>query len=163
MDRPQLMAIVIAILVLPLVLMYTGLRARKRRQKDVAAPLAAPADLGAPLGTFDGKSVATTVAGKPLERIAVHGLGFRSDASLTLTGTGLLVQRPGSDDVWIPRADVLDRRTATWTLDRVVEHDGLELVEWSLGGTAVESYFRLRAPEAFEKAFQQLLPKQATA
>jgi hypothetical protein len=155
------MAIVIAILVLLLILMYTGWRARKRRQKDVAAPLAAPADLGAPLGTFDGKYVATTAAGKPLERIAVHGLGFRSDASLTLTDTGVLVQRPGSDDVWIPRDDVVARRTATWTIDRVVEHDGLELVEWNLGGTPVDSYFRLAEPLEFERAFEPLLPKAA--
>lgn len=163
MDRPQLMAMVIAILVLLLVLMYTGWRARKRRQKDVVPPLAPPADLGSPLGTFDGKYVATTASGKPLERIAVHGLGFRSDASVTLTSAGALVQRPGSDDVWIPRADIVDRRTATWTIDRVVEHDGLELVEWKLGATAVDSYFRFAEPLEFELAFEQLVPKQAAA
>jgi len=163
MDRPQLMAIVVIFLVLLLVLMYLGWRARRRRQSSVAAPLAAPDDLGAAIGTFDGKYVATTVAGNPLERIAVHGLGFRSSASLTVTDTGLLVQRPGSDDVWIPRADVLDRRSATWTIDRVVEHDGLDLVEWNLGGTRVESYFRMLDPGSFESAFEQLVPKRAAA
>ncbi len=162
MDRPELMAIVIAILALLLLLMYTGWRARQRRQRSVAAPVAAPADLGAPLGTFDGKYVATTASGRPLERIAVHGLGFRSAVSLTLTELGLLVQRPGSDDLWIPRADILDRRTATWTIDRVVEHDGLELIEWNLGDTPLDSYFRLPDPIAFEAAFEQFLPKQAT-
>ena len=163
MDRPQLMAITIAILVLLLILMYAGWRARQRRQRDVAAPLAAPAELGASLGTFDGKYVATTAAGSPLDRIAVHGLGFRSAASLTVTEAGVLVQRPGSDDVWIPRADVLDRRTATWTIDRVVEHDGLELLQWNLGGKPVESYFRLLEPLEFEKAFQHLIPKEVAA
>lgn len=163
MDRPQLMTIVIAVLALLLVLMHLGWRARQRRQKDVSAPLGAPAELGPPLGTFDGKYVATTSAGSPLDRIAVHGLGFRSAVSLTVTASGVLVQRPGADDVWIPRADVLDRRTATWTIDRVVERDGLELVEWNLGGTTVDSYFRLVEPLAFEKALQQLLPKQAAA
>ncbi|MBU1589432.1 MAG: hypothetical protein KKH51_16020 [Actinobacteria bacterium] len=161
MDRPQLMAIVIALLVVLLVLMYTGWRARQRRQKDVAAPLAAPDDLGSPIGTFDGKYVATTAAGKPLERIAVHGLGFRSDASLTLTDAGVLVQRPGSSDVWIPRADVVDRRTATWAIDRVVEKGGLELLEWKLGESTVDSYFRLTDPLEFELAFERLLPKAA--
>lgn len=163
MDRPQLMAIVIAILVVLLVLMYTGWRARQRRQKNVAAPLAAPAELGAPVGTFIGKYVATTAAGKPLERIAVHGLGFRSDASVTVTDAGVLVQRPGSADVWIPRADLVGRRTATWTIDRVVESEGLELVEWKLGETAVDSYFRFTQPVEFERAFAPLLPKQAAA
>lgn len=163
MDRPQLMAIVIGVLVLLLVLMYLGWRARQRRQKNVAAPLQAPADLGAQLGSFDGKYVATTAAGSPLDRIAVHGLGFRSSATLVVTDAGLLVRRPGSDDLWIPRADVLDRRTATWTIDRVVEHDGLELVAWSLGGTPVDSYFRLLEPLEFEKAFQHLIPKEVAA
>jgi hypothetical protein len=157
------MAIVVVILVLLLVLMYTGWRARQRRQKDVATPRTAPADLGAPLGTFDGKYVATTASGKPLDRIAVHGLGFRSDASVTLTDAGVLLQRPGSDDVWIPRDDIVERRTATWTIDRVVESDGLELVEWKLGAATVDSYFRFAEPLAFERAFEQLVPKQAAA
>ena len=161
MNRPELMAISVAFLVLLLILMFFGWRARKRRQKHVAAPLAPPAALGTPLGTFDGKYVATTAAGNPLDRIAVHGLGFRSSASLTVTATGVLVQRPGSDDVWIPRDDVIDRRTATWTIDRVVEHDGLELLEWNLGGKPVESYFRLIQPLEFEKAIQHIVPKQA--
>ena len=163
MTRPELMAITVAFLLLLLALMYLGWRARRRRQRHVAAPAAVPADLGTPLGTFDGKYVATTAAGNPLDRIAVHGLGFRSSASLTVTDAGVLVQRPGSDDVWIARADVLDRRAATWTIDRVVEPGGLDLVEWNLGGTPVDSYFRMIDPDAFEKAIDQLLPKKATA
>ena len=161
MDRTLLIVVPIVLIVALPALMYLGWRARRRRQQNVATPLPVPADLGAALGTFDGKYVATTAAGNPLDRIAVHGLGFRSSASLTVTDTGLLVQRPGSDDVWIPRADVLDRRTATWTIDRVVEHDGLELLQWNLGGTPVDSYFRFAEPAAFETAFAQLLPKQA--
>ena len=163
MNRPELMAITVAFLALLLLLMFLGWRARQRRQKNVAVPLTPPADLGAPLGTFDGKYVATTASGNPLDRIAVHGLGFRSSVSLTVTDTGLLVQRPGSDDVWIPRADVLDRRSATWTIDRVVEPGGLDLVEWKLGDATVDSYFRMIDPDAFEKAIDQLLPKKATA
>lgn len=156
MTRPELMAITIAFLVLLLLLMLVGWRARQKRQRDVARPLAPPAELGAAIGTFDGKYVATTTAGNPLDRIAVNGLGFRSNVSLTVTDAGVLVQRPGSDDVWIPRADVRDRRTATWTIDRVVEGDGLELVEWSLGGASVDSYFRLDDALGFEKAVDSL-------
>ena len=163
MDRTLLIVVPIALIVIFPTLMYLGWRARRRRQQHVAAPVAAPADLGAALGTFDGKYVATTASGNPLDRIAVHGLGFRSSVSLTVTDTGLLVQRPGSDDVWIPRADVLDRRSATWTIDRVVEPGGLDLVEWKLGDATVDSYFRMIDPDAFEKAIDQLLPKKATA
>ena len=155
------MAIVIALLVLLLALMYLGWRARQRRQRDLPAPLAVPATLEAALGTFNGKYVATTVAGKPLERIAVHGLGFRSAASVTLTDAGVLVQRPGNDDLWIPLAAVVERRTATWTIDRVVERGGLELVEWDLGGTPVDSYFRLVDQAGFEAAFDTLISRKA--
>ena len=155
------MAIVLALLVVLLVLMYLGWRARQRRQRDIPAPVAVPANLGAALDTFDGKYVATTIAGKPLERIAVHGLGFRSSASVTLTETGVLVQRPGNDDLWIPLDDVLDRRTATWTIDRVVEREGLELVEWNLGGTSVDTYFRLVDPLGFETALDSLISRKA--
>jgi len=163
MNRPELMAITIVFLVLLLVLMYLGWRGRQRRQKNVARPLTPPVRLGAAVGTFGGRYVATTTAGDPLDRIAVNGLGFRSVASLTVTESGMLVQRPGNDDLWIPRANVRDRRTATWTIDRVVEPDGLELVEWTLGEASVDSYFRLDEPLAFEKAFAQLLPRTAAA
>ncbi len=163
MTRPELLAIWIAFLVVLLILMFLGWRARQRRQKNVAKPLTPPADLGAALGTFDGRYVATTTAGNPLDRIAVNGLGFRSLVSLTVTSAGVLVQRPGNDDFWVPRDDVQDRRTATWTIDRVVEADGLELVQWNLGGASVDSYFRLDDAVAFEKAFEQLLPTKAAA
>lgn len=161
MNRPELMAITIVLLVLLLTLMYLGWRGRQRRQKGLAAPLTPPANLGAAVGSFDGRYVATTTAGNPLDRVAVRGLGFRSLVSLTVTDSGVLVQRPGNDDVWIPRDDVRDRRTATWTIDRVVEPDGLELLEWNLGGASVDSYFRLDEPLAFERALAQLLKKEA--
>jgi hypothetical protein len=156
------MAIVIAFGVLLLALMLFGWRARRRRQAGVAAPHAAPAELGRSLGTFEGKYVATTSAGEPLDRIAVHNLGFRGAASLTVTESGLLVQRPGSDDAWIPKAELRGWRRATWTIDRVVEPDGLHLVEWALGEKPVDSYFRMATPAAFESALDALLERTTT-
>ena len=156
MDRPELLAITIVLMLVLLALLPLGWRARMRRQRDLAAPLAAPADLGEPIGTFDGKYVATTTAGDPLDRVAVRGLGFRSNASLTVTAEGLLVQRPGADDFWIPRAQLGAVRQATWTIDRVVEPGGLDLVEWTLGDRKIDSYFRMADPVAFETAMARL-------
>jgi hypothetical protein len=161
MTRPELMAIVIAFLVLLLVLMLLGWRARQRRQADVASPATAPADLGARLGTFAGKYVATTSAGDPLDRIAVHGLGFRGNTSVTVAEKGVLVHIDGSDDKWIPAADLRAHRKATWTIDRVVEQDGLELVEWTLGDRVVDSYFRFDDWMDFEFALDKLIVKKA--
>lgn len=157
MDRPQLMAIVIAILALLLVLMYLGWRARRRRQGGIARPASVPSTPGPVLGTFPGKYVATTTAGNPLDRVAVHGLGFRSSATLTVTEGGVIVSRTGSTDFWIPSGDVRGLDQATWTIDRVVEEGGLERVRWMLGDREVETYFRMDDAIAFEDSFERIL------
>lgn len=160
MTRPELMAIVVALLLFLLLLMVLGWRARKKRQSAIATPKAVPAGLGAELGRFSGKYVATTTAGNPLDRIAVHGLGFRGAASVLVTDSGLLVQIDGAADKWIPGTDLTSRRKATWTIDRVVEQDGLELLEWQLGDRAVDSYFRFDDTLDFEFAVDTLLAKK---
>lgn len=161
MDRTVLLWIVIAFGVLLLALMIFGWRSRRRRQASVAPPQAPPADLGTSLGTFEGKYVATTIADTPLDRIVVHGLGFRGSASVTVTDTGLLVRRVGSADTWIPKADLRDWRRATWTIDRVVESGGLDLIQWQLGDRVVDSYFRMATAPAFETALDALLERTA--
>lgn len=161
MNRPELLGVVIAALALLLVLMAIGWRARKRRQAGVAKPAVAPAELGTQLGTFVGKYVATTTAGDPLDRVAVHGLGFRSNTSVTVAEKGVLVQIDGTDDKWIPVADLRELRKATWTIDRVVEQDGLELLEWSLGDKLVDSYFRFDDWLDFELAVDKLIERKA--
>ncbi len=160
MDRPALMAIVVAFLFLLLALMYLGWRSRKRRQGGIASPQSAPVDPGRVLGEFDGKYVATTSSGDPLDRIAVHGLGFRATGSIVVTATGLIVRLDGGDEFWIPAADIRDVRRATWTIDRVVETAGLNLVEWRLGDRVLDSYFRLDRPEEFESAAARLSGKK---
>ena len=163
MDRGILMALVLVLLVVLLLLLPLGWFARKRRQRAVEAPHSAPADRGAELGVFDGKYVATTASGDPLDRIAVHGLGFRSDVSAQVSALGVLLARPGEVDTWIPRDDLRDRRRATWTIDRVVEPDGLELVEWMLGSRRVDTYLRLDDPAGFDAALTPLLPTERQA
>ena len=151
------MAIVLAILAFLLLLMVIGWRARQNRQRDLTAPKPRPADLGTVIGTFQGLYVATTAAGDQLDRIAVHGLGFRSRAVVIVAEPGVLIDLPGTEDTWIPAGDVRELRTATWTIDRVVESGGLELLEWTLGDRTVDSYFRMEQPKAFQNAVAQLL------
>jgi hypothetical protein len=157
------MGIVVLVLLLLLALMALGWRLRQRRQGDVAKPQTAPAEPGPVLDTFEGKYVATTSSGDPLDRIAVHGLGFRGNVTVVVTETGVLLQIPGTNDLWIPATDVLDLRRATWTIDRVVEKDGLHVIEWTLGDRAVETYLRMAKPSEFEKAIQWVLAKERKA
>lgn len=156
MDRGVLMGIVLVFLVLLLALMFFGWRARQRRQTAVAKPERAPEQLGTVRGEFDGFYVATTMAGDPLNRIAVRGLGYRSRARLTVADAGVVLALRGEDEVFIPTASLREVTTATWTIDRVVEKGGLILIGWTLGpageSTAVDSYFRLESAPALLEA-----------
>lgn len=153
------MAIVLVFLLALLGLMLLGWRARQRRQSTLPHPPTTPGDVGALVGEFDGFYVATTVAEEPLNRIAVRGLGFRARVTTTLTETGVAIGIPGQD-IFIPTADLLLADRATWTIDRVVERDGLVRVAWSLGETRVDSYFRMADPEAFLDAVTTLIPQR---
>lgn len=154
----MLMAIVVIVMVLLLGLLVLGWRARTRRQAGIPKPAPVPADLGPAIATLEGKYVATTASGDRLDRIAVHGLGFRGTAFVVVAEAGLLVQLPGKD-LWIPRDDVLGLSRATWTIDRVVEPDGLQVVQWRLAEHRLESAFRMNEPRAFENAVHRLLER----
>jgi hypothetical protein len=142
-DRVIPSVIVGAIIVLALVGMYLGWRARRRRQADLPAPMAALDDLGAVLATASGLYVATSLAGKPLERIAVRGLGFRSRADVTVAEAGIVLVLTGQDPAFIPRESLRGVERATWTIDKAVETGGLVAIGWSHGDLEVESYLRL--------------------
>ncbi len=147
MDRTASTTIVIAVILLAFVGMYLGWRARGRRQAALPRPAAVPANPGAELLEVEAFYVATTIAGEPLNRVAVSGLGFRGRATVRLVEGGLVLSIAGEPDAFVPVADLRDADRATWTIDRVVESDGLALVAWTLGGVAVDSYLRLVDPE----------------
>lgn len=163
MDRSVLMALVIVFLFAMLGLLAVGWRSRRRRQRTLTTPPTPPVDLGSPWGTAIGKYVATTTAADPYDRIAAHGLGFRGAVSVTATESGLLVQRVGERDLWIPREAMIGARRGTWTIDRVVEPDGLNVIRWVLGDTLLDTYFRMDDPVACDAVFDQLVPIERPA
>lgn len=151
MDRATSTTIVIAVIILALVGMYLGWRARGRRQSALPAPEGVPADPGKTLFSAETFYAATTVAGEPLNRIAVRGLGFRGRATVTVTAQGVILGIAGTPEIFIPADSIRAVQRATWTIDRVVESGGLVLVAWTLGSTEtgesdVDSYFRVAEP-----------------
>lgn len=158
--------VVAAVLALALVGMGVGWRNRRRRQAAMPRPLPIPADTGRLLASVEALHVATTAAGEPLNRIAVAGLGFRARGTLGVAQRGVLIALDGRVDAYLPAADILTVERATWTIDRVVEPGGLLVIGWSLGGTPVDSYFRLAEGAAMPTvidALQSLLPVAAAA
>jgi hypothetical protein len=157
MNRTLLALVVLAILVLFFALMVLGWRLRQRRQSGLPQPESPPTELGETLGTFGGIYVATTLAGDPLNRVAVRGLGFRAKTTLTVTPVGIVLPIAGQTDILIPVASIRAATTAQWVIDKAVEPGGLSVVGWSLGDTNIESYFRLDSPTEFLTIVKKLI------
>ncbi len=163
MPRELGLALFILLGLVLLGLMVVSWQRRKRRQAGIGAPRPVPEDVGASIGVFPGLYLATTLADQRLQRVAIRPFGFRAEGSLLVAERGLVVTLVGSDPWFIPKSDLLAARRASWTIDRGVEEDGLNLIAWQLaatGGTVtgLDSYFRLRDPEAFDAAVGTIVP-----
>lgn len=143
MDRLTPTLIIVGIVVVSVVLMLLGWRSRRRRQGDLGAPAAVPTVLSPMITTASVAYVATTLADQALERVAVHGLGFRARADIAVHRDGLVVSIRGRDPFFIPASDVRSATTATWAIDRAVEPGGLVCIGWTLAATPVDLYVRL--------------------
>ena len=90
---PALVLLLVTLLVFWL--MLRGWRSRAGSQSGLPTP-ARPV-VGSPVlhGPIEGMYVATTSAGDPYDRIAVHGLGLRTAADVVLTEAGLVFDRAG--------------------------------------------------------------------
>ena len=146
MDRATSTTIVVIIVVLALAGMVLGWRARRRRQSHVPSPMAVPAAVGAARFSAEVFYVATTIADEPLDRVNAKGLGFRGRATVTVVPEGVILGIAGSPESFIPATAIRRVDRATWTIDRVVERNGLAVIAWTLGDTDVDSYFRVAEP-----------------
>lgn len=145
MDKVLPAVVIIVAVAIILSLMVLSWRRRVRSQAHLPELAAVPADLGSVLGEFDGLYLASTPTGDRYNRVAVRGLGFRQRGRLIVATKGFVLL----DDKFIPIGHVSGVSRASWTIDRGVEPDGLSVISWTLGETALDSYFRLDDPEGF--------------
>jgi hypothetical protein len=164
---PVAVTIVAAVVVLALLGMLAGWRRRGRRQADLTLPQGQVA--GEPLLTVRGLLLATTFAGRPLDRVVAAGLGHRVQATVVVMTDGVRVERDGAEPLQLPAAALTGAGTATWTLDRSVEPGGLTVLGWTLARDGepvpVESAFRLSTDDrdALVAAVRALVPGDAHA
>ncbi len=135
-------SMMLALMALSLGLALWGWRRRVVRYRGEAESLVREVPTSTAKIQLKSLYVATTEAGDPLERVAAGPLSYRAKARLAVPPEGLVVRIPGEDAVLFP-ADGLQAGRATWTIDRVVETDGLVMVRWRLAGRDVDSYFRV--------------------
>jgi hypothetical protein len=130
-----------------LALIAVGWRNRLRRQSDVEPLPEVPAELGAPLAAADGQYVASTTAGDWLDRIAVHNLGIRTNAKLSVHPEGVLFERAGAGPVFIPAGRLTGVRQESGMAGKFVEKDGLLVLSWMLGSHELDTGYRTRRAE----------------
>lgn len=150
-----LLMVVIAVLILAG--MAWGWRRRVRRDAGTVVPVR-PAE-GAATARFAGIYVATTRHEQPLDRLAVKPLDFRAKAAITVTDRGVALDLSGAPTVFLRAEEIAGSGRATWTIDRVVEQDGLVLIAWCASdGTICDSYVRLQGddPDALVAAIEDL-------
>ncbi len=163
MDRLAPTLVIAGILVLVFTGLALGWRARRRRQAALPALATPPATLGTPLAVEDGFYVATTGAESPTDRIAVRGLGFRARAGIAVHPEGIVLSIAGQPDAFVPAAAIEGVGRATWTIDRVVDRDGLVFVRWTLGDVLVDTNLRVGDPDALVAALTTLVPQKEAA
>lgn len=143
MDRITSTVIIVGVIVLALAAMLLGWRALVRRNGGLISPDSVPDSVGEVIAGDKGLYVATTLAERPFERVAAHGLGFQSRSTVTIATNGITVARTGSSPFFIGSDSVLAVQRATWAIDKAVEPGGLVVITWRLGETELDSYFRM--------------------
>lgn len=148
MDKLIGALVVILIITVVLLLMLRSWRRRRARDSHLSGyPIPAK---WTPTFEVDVLYVATTAGDNPVERLAITGLAFRSQARLELADEGVLLAPKGDEPVFIPAHAIIEVATASWAIDRGVEDGGLVVIGWlaredNTGSVAVDSYIRARA------------------
>jgi hypothetical protein len=139
-------AVVVSLVAIVLLvgLMALGWRNRMKRQQALQAPSGPPEDRGAPLYAAVGQYVATTTGGDWLDRVTAHGLGNKATATAAVYPHGLLFDRSGDSEVYIPRQDLAGVRLERGIAGKFVEKDGLVVVSWTMDSQTFDTGFRTR-------------------
>lgn len=140
----------VALIVLAIFLSNRRLRAKQESE------ITAPSELGEGelIATFF--YVSTCFQKDPLKRVWAHGFGHRGQAELLLGQDQLGFSRKGEPGFGIPLRDLTFVGTATATIDKGVEANGLIAIHWNLGATPVITNLRIVNQEVRGKTLKKL-------
>ncbi|WP_461190295.1 PH-like domain-containing protein [Arthrobacter sp. Z4-13] len=154
----QLLSLVItlALIAAAFGLIWVGWRNRLKRQADVEQLPLVPEAPGEPLTSAEGQYVASTTGGDWLDRIAVHGLGIRTNATMKVYPDGVLFDRAGAPALYIPATSLSGVRLDSGMAGKFVEKDGLLVLSWVHGSHDLDTGFRTRRAEDRNVVFAAL-------
>ncbi|RII43136.1 PH-like domain-containing protein [Galactobacter valiniphilus] len=140
-----IITLVVVVGVIALILL--GWRNRQRRQASVPAPASIPETLSEPRVEVEGTYVVTTSAGDRLDRIAVHQLGLRGPALLSVGSDGVAVLREGNPNFFVPSEALELVDTTSNMVGKAVEKDGIVVLRHTQDGFGFDTGFRPRYHE----------------
>ena len=124
-----------------------------------------PSSRRAPLtDDADGVYVSTTTAGDWLDRVAAHGLGARSAATMAVTTAGVSWLRQGAPDVFASAVSLRGARREPGMAGKFVPPAGLVVVTWRLGEVDLDTGFRPASAgdaDRLVQAVERLVPAAA--
>lgn len=149
----------VGVIALVLWLMWRAWKVKMRAAQGLGLP-EIPEQLGERITGFAGQYVVTTLANQQLERLAIPGLAFRGNAFVTVHPEGIAIVIAGGVEAFIAAYRVTGAGFGNWTIDRVVEENGMVLVSWEHGGKELDTWFRPASPvdgQRFVEAVQGLV------
>ncbi|MFD7026135.1 hypothetical protein [Promicromonospora sukumoe] len=141
----------LVVLAVFLVLFVTLIGRRRLAQRTTTVvpvpprPIQTPGDVR--FGPVEAVYVSTTLHGDWLARVGAHGLGDRSHAAVTVHGSGsghgggsghdggqsgVLIERDGADDLWVPVETIRSAGLAPGMAGKYVGTDGLVVLTWAV-------------------------------
>lgn len=91
--------------------------------------------------SVDAVYASTTLAGQWLVRVRDHGLGQRSPARVCVGRQGVLIERTGERDLFIPRGQIRSVSLVPGIAGKVVGGRGVVVITWSWGDRDVDTGF----------------------
>jgi hypothetical protein len=167
----KILAIAVLVALAVFLVLYVTLIGRRRLAQRtttlVPAPPAVPGTNAAPGAVSDGADgvgpvrfgpleavyVSTTLHGDWLARVGAHGLGDRSRALVSVHAGGVLIERDGADDLWVPVTAIRSAGLAPGMAGKYVGADGLVVITWAVpeadgvAATLVDTGLRTRRAE----------------
>ena len=135
----KILAVALLIALAIFLVLYVTLIGRRRLAQRTttvvpAPPVAPTADsVGAVrFGPVEAVYVSTTLHGDWLARVGAHGLGDRAHAVVSVHDQGVLIERDGTADLWLPVTEIRSTGLAPGMAGKYVGTDGLVVLTWAV-------------------------------
>ena len=147
MARLILVILVIAAIALALRLMSTSWRRRTAAGADIPVLAMAPNSVSDGALRVDHATYLGTVTIEHwLAKVAAQGLGSRGPAAIAVESQGLIVERVGTDALFVPQNAITKVELARGLAGRVYGSEGVIVVSWVWGEQLLQT--GLRVPDA---------------